>query len=133
MIDTKPTLSDAIGNDFAKRREGFRALEVIGFPLKSVQRMIQLRVKSGLLHRAQISYKNVRYFGSARDAMECVTDSPVIQYRAPRVSPGESWKNVQASNPNNVKPIICPPCPDRYAVTGRVTGGFATMGIGRYL
>jgi len=35
--------------------------------------------------------------------------------------------------PENVKRTVCPSPPERFSVQGPVIGGFATMGIGRYL
>ena len=52
-----------------------------------------------------------------------------------RIKPvkADPFKTAQAVIPENVKVTVCPPMPDRFAVSGPVVGGFATMRPGQYL
>ncbi len=52
-----------------------------------------------------------------------------------RIKPvkADPFKTAQAVIPDGVKVTVCPPMPDRFAVSGPVVGGFATMRPGQYL
>lgn len=133
------SLTDLLRDDFAKRPKGFRSSEVPGAE-RAVSSAIDRALRKGLLHRAQVSYRHVVYFGDARAAMKF----EALHAQSP--SAGQARFNARPSRatsmqdkgdaviPSNVRVQSIPGIERIYdRPPERVIGGFASMGVGRYL
>lgn len=95
---------------------------------------------AALQHNAKVVLKRANG-GQARAAQSKERGEQVLPKRAnvdglSRSSPKQApeRKPVQIIGMDTAKRTVCPPCSvERYRVTGKVVGGFATMGVGRYL
>jgi hypothetical protein len=69
---TKPSPLRAALCDMARRPAGFASSEIVhGFTKDQVQQTASRMADAGVLHRAKLSYRSVRYFDTAERAKDC--------------------------------------------------------------
>lgn len=121
----------------ASRHEGLSIQQdPHGLPMKMLHDSLKDLCKSGAIHMAKRTSGFTRFFTSAKRAMDWIDEGrkAALQSTAVKTAPAAVMRAAPADY-SRAKVTICPPTQagSQYQVTGRVVGGFASAGIGRYL